>query len=63
MFYEFEVIGKITGKARPKVNTYTMRAYTPAQTKDYENLIKQYFVIKYPKYVPLENRIKVTIVA
>lgn len=25
MFYEFEVIGKITGKARPKVNTYTMR--------------------------------------
>ena len=44
MFYEFEIIGKITGKARPKVNTYTMRAYTPAQTKDYENLIKQYFV-------------------
>ena len=63
MFYEFEIIGKITGKARPKVNTYTMRAYTPAQTKDYENLIKQYFVIKYPKYVPLESRIKVTIVA
>ena len=63
MFYEFEVIVKITGKARPKVNTYTMRAYTPAQTKDYENLIKQYFVIKYPKYVPLESRIKVTIVA
>ena len=63
MFYEFEVIGKITGKARPKVNTYTMRDYTPTQTKDYENLIKQYFVIKYPKYIPIENRIKITIVA
>lgn len=63
MFYEFEVIGKITGKARPKVNTYTMRAYTPSQTKDYEDLIKQYFVIKYPKYVALENRIKVSIIA
>ena len=45
MFYEFEVIGKITGKARPKVNTYTMRAYTPTQSKKgiTKPLIKQYF--------------------
>ena len=63
MKYEFEVIGKIRGKARPKVNTYTLRAYTPKETKDYENLIQQYFVLKYPKYVPIEGRVSVSITA
>lgn len=61
--YEFEVIGDIKGKARPRVNTYTATAYTPSNTKDYENLIKQYFKIKYPRYVPLENRVSVKIIA
>lgn len=61
--YEFEVPGKITGKARPRVNTLTGRAYTPGNTKDYEMLIKQYFKIKYPKYETLEGRIKVKIIA
>ena len=63
MVYEFEVIGDIKGKARPRVNTYTCKAYTPTNTKDYEMLIKQYFKIKYPKYIPLENRVSVKIVA
>ena len=63
MIYEFEVEGDITGKARPKINTYTGQAYTPAKTKDYENLIKQYFKLKYPKYEPIENRVKVSIIA
>ena len=63
MVYEFEVIGDIKGKARPRVNTYTNRAYTPTNTKDYEMLIKQYFKVKYPKYIPLENRVCVKIVA
>ena len=49
--YEFEVPGKITGKARPRVNTLTGRAYTPGNTKDYEMLIKQYFKVKYPRYI------------
>lgn len=61
--YEFEVIGEIKGKARPRVNTYTCQVYTPTSTKDYENLIKQYFQIKYPRYVPFENRVSVTIKA
>ena len=61
--FEFEVIGGIKGKARPRVNTYTCKAYTPENTKDYEMLIKQYFKIKYPRYVPLENRVSVKIVA
>lgn len=63
MTYEFEVIGEIKGKARPRVNTYTCQVYTPTKTKDYENLVKQYFKIKYPKYEPLEGRISVKIVA
>lgn len=63
MVYEFEVIGDIKGKARPRVNTYTAQAYTPTNTKDYEMLIKQYFKVKYPRYVPLEKRICVKIVA
>lgn len=63
MIYEFEVLGKIRGKARPKVNTYTLKAYTPQETKDYEELIQQYFVIKYPKYVPIETRVSVKIIA
>ncbi len=63
MFYEFEVPGKIRGKARPKVNTYTLRAYTPQETKDYEQLIQQYFIIKYPKYVTFEGRVFVKICA
>ena len=61
--YEFEVPGKVTGKARPRVNTITGRAYTPGNTKDYEMLIKQYFKIKYPKFETLEGRIKVKIIA
>lgn len=63
MVYEFEVIGDIKGKARPRVNTYTSKAYTPTNTKDYEMLIKQYFKVKYPRYVPLENRVCVKIIA
>ena len=63
MMYEFEVIGDIKGKARPRVNTYTCQVYTPNTTKDDEELIKQYFKIKYPRYVPLENRVSVKIIA
>lgn len=61
--YEFEVPGKITGKARPRVNTLTGRAYTPGNTKDYEMLIKQYFKVKYPRYETLEGRIIIKIEA
>lgn len=63
MIYEFEVPGKITGKGRPRVNTATAIAYTPARTKEYEDLIKQYFIIKYRGTKPLEGRLSVTIKA
>lgn len=63
MIYEFEVPGKIVGKGRPRLNTYTGTIYTPAKTKDYETLIEQYFLLKYPKFNLLEGRLKVEIIA
>ena len=61
--YEFEIIGKIVGKQRPRVNTYTGNIYTPNSTKDYEEYIRQCFFLKYPKNKTLEGRVKVEIIA
>ncbi len=61
--YEFEIPGPIIGKARPRMNTRTGRAYTPPKTKNYEFTAKQWFAIKYPNFKTLEGRIKVTIIA
>ena len=63
MRYEFEVPGTIKGKGRPRVNSYTGMIYTPTTTKDYESLIEQYFILKYPKYKTLEGRLAVNIIA
>lgn len=63
MIYEFEVPGKIIGKGRPRLNSYTGIVYTPSKTKDYETLVEQYFLIKYPRFKELEGRIKVSIIA
>lgn len=63
MTYEFEVPGKVVGKGRPRLNTYTGIVYTPTKTKDYETLVEQYFLLKYPKFKMLEGTIKVSIVA
>ena len=61
MIYEFEIPGKIIGKGRPRLNSYTGAVYTPTRTKDYENLVMQYFMIKYPKFKQLEGRVSVEI--
>lgn len=63
MIYEIEVDESITGKARPRMNTRTGRAYTPTKTKNYEYLVRELFILKYPHFVPLEERLKVSIVA
>ena len=39
MSVKFEVPGKPQGKARPRLNTYTGRTYTPSKTGAYERLI------------------------
>ena len=63
MIYEFEVPGKVIGKGRPRLNSYTGIVYTPTKTKDYETLIEQYFLLKYPKIKMIDGRIKVSIIA
>lgn len=63
MKYEFEVLGHIKGKGRPRVNSYTGTVYTPTKTKDYESLVEQYFLLKYPRFKPLEGRVVVNIIA
>ena len=63
MIYEFEVPGKGIGKGRPRLNSYTGVVYTPTRTKDYESLVEQYFLLKYPRFKILEGRIKVNIIA
>ena len=63
MIYEFEIIGEIVGKERPRVNTYTNMVYTPNRTKEYEKLVQQYFKIKYPNHIMIENRISIEIIA
>ena len=63
MFYEFEMIGQPIGKARPRMNTRTGRAYTPTNTKLYEYSLRQWFIREYPYFTPIETRVKVTIIA
>ena len=63
MIYEFEVPGKVIGKGRPRLNTYTGTVYTPTKTKDYETLVEEYFLLKYPKFKILQGRIKISIIA
>ena len=63
MLYEFEVIGDIIGKERPRVNTYNHIVYTPTKTKDYETLIQEYFKIKYKNHKILTGRISIEITA
>lgn len=63
MTYEFEVPGKVIGKGRPRLNTYTGIVYTPTKTKDYETLVEQYFLLKYPRFKMLEGRLKASITA
>lgn len=63
MVYEFKMIGDIVGKARPRMNTRTGRAYTPTNTKLYEYSLRQWFIRDYPYFKPIETRVKVTIIA
>lgn len=61
--YELEIQESITGKQRTRMNTNTGRAYIPTKTKNYEYLVRQLFVYKYPQFVPIEGRVKMTITA
>lgn len=61
--YEIEIQESITGKQRPRMNTYTGKAYTPNKTKNYEYLVRQIFTYKYPKFEPIDGRVRLSIIA
>ena len=55
------VAGKIKGKARPRFNTKTGRAFTPGDTISYENWVKCCYKEQDGKYLegPIRARIEV----
>lgn len=61
----FVVPGPPVGKARARVvlNRGKVRAFTPAKTANFENLVRLAFVEKYPGHVPIEGAITVTATA
>ncbi len=61
--FEFEIPGEIVGKARPRMNTRTGKAYTPTKTKTYEYLIRQWFLYNYPDFEMTLSSVKITIIA
>jgi len=64
MIYEFEVNGKVVGKGRPRVNSYTGNIYTPNNTKAYEELIKEYFLVSNKGFTNIiSNRVSIRIIA
>lgn len=63
MKYEVEVVSKIIGKERPRLNMITGHVYTPNKTKEYETLIQQEFIVKYKKIEQIETRVLIEIIA
>ena len=64
MMYEFEVLGKVVGKGRPRVNSYTGNIYTPNNTKAYEELIKEYFLVNNKGFIKtISGRVSIKIIA
>lgn len=61
--FEFEIPGEVVGKGRPRMNTRTGRAYTPTKTKNYEYFVRQWFVLKYPRFEITDEAVRVTIIA
>lgn len=61
MIYEFIVMGKPQGKARPRFNRRTGHTYTPSQTRVYETEIKGSFLEKYPRPIKLDTPLVVKI--
>ena len=60
---EFKVIGRPQGKERPRINTFTKRAYTTKKTLEYEEQVQEAFRLKYGNIEPLEGAIHALIVA
>lgn len=54
--------GEPVGKARPRMIRGGI-VYTPAKTVNYETLIRELFVIKYPDFQPIEGPVEMNLFA
>lgn len=63
MKISFEILGKPMGKQRPRMSTYTGRAYTPTKTVNYENLVKYIFINEFKGFKPFEGAVRAKIIA
>lgn len=61
MTYSFTVLGKPQPKQRPRFNTRTGSAYTPRETKLYEESVLYYFLLKYPHPKKLDGALRLSI--
>ena len=59
---QLTVPGEPVGKARPRV-TRSGITYTPTKSVNYETLIKELFIIKYPDFQPLEGPVRLNLSA
>jgi len=59
---QLTIPGEPIGKARPRM-TRNGIVYTPKKTLNYETLIKELFIIKYPDFQPLEGPVRMSLSA
>ena len=70
MIIQLTVPGQPMGKQRARTRTVNTKAgksfvmsYTPKKTLNYETYIKELFIIKYPRFKPLEGALSVDLKA
>jgi Holliday junction resolvase RusA-like endonuclease len=56
---EILIPGDPVGKARPRVTRWG--TFTPQKTVNYETLIRELFIIKYPNFQPLDSALSMTL--
>jgi len=59
---ELTIPGEPVAKSRPRM-TKSGFVYTPVKTVNYETLIKELFIIKYPSFQPLEGPVRMSLSA
>lgn len=62
MKISISILGEPLGKARPRVTRRGI-VYTPLKTVNYETLIKELFIIKYPDFRPLDGPVSMEVFA
>ena len=59
MEIEFEVVGEVVAKGRPRLSRYG--TYTPAKTKNYETKVQLLFKNKFKDFEPMEGPLAIEV--